>query len=76
MTNGILLLKERIHNLFLCYPAVLALTSFGGLCAAAQTQCMLDGTGLPFLPYIIEKLAAALAASLLAILYLLFLYPS
>ena len=76
MPNGILLLKERIHNLFLCYPAVLALTSFGGLCAAAQTQCMLDGTGLPFLPYIIEKLAAALAASLLAILYLLFLYPS
>lgn len=76
MTNGILLLKERIDNLFICYPAVLALTSFGGLCAAAQTQCMLDGTGLPLLPYIIEKLAAALAASLLAILYLLFLYPS
>ena len=76
MTNGILLLKERIDNFLLCYPAVLALTSFGGLCAAAQTQCMLDGTGLPFFPYIIEKLAAALAASLLAILYVLFLYPS
>ena len=72
MTNGILLLKENLSDSLVCYPAVIGLTSFGGFCSAAQTRCMLDGTGLKTVPYLIEKLAAALAASLLAVLYLLF----
>ena len=72
MTNGIMLLKENLPAPLICYPAVIGLTSFGGFCSAAQTRCMLDGTGLKILPYIIEKLAAALAASLLAVLCLLF----
>ena len=48
----------------------LALTSFGGWCAAAQTRAMIQGTSLPFLPYIAEKLITALATSLLVWLFL------
>lgn len=49
-------------------------TSFGGLCAAAQTKCMLTDTGLSIRPYIVEKLITTLVTSLLSILYLQFLY--
>ena len=70
VTNGIIMLNTSIDNFSLCYPAVLALTSFGGLCSVAQTQCMLQGTGIKMLPYIAEKLAAAGAASLMAAVYL------
>lgn len=72
VTNGIRMLGENISDFRIAYPAVLALTSFGGFCSIAQTQCMLEGTGLKIIPYIIEKLAAAAAASLLAVLYLKF----
>jgi len=48
----------------------MGLCTFGGLCAAAQTSGMLTGSGLRILPYIIEKLAAAVAASLLAYFYI------
>ena len=70
VTNGILILHQFSFPFILEYPAILALTSFGGLCSIAQTQCMIQKTGFPILPYIIEKLAAALAASLLALCYL------
>lgn len=76
MTNGILMLKSSVPDLHLSYPAVLGLTSFGGLCSIAQTQCMLDGTGLSILPYIAEKLAASAAASLAAFLYIFVRYVS
>ena len=70
VTNGLVLLREMhlpLHNL---YPAVLGLTSFGGFCAAAQTQCMVHKAGFPILPYLTQKLAAALTASLMGSLYL------
>lgn len=70
VTNGIVMLGNMDLPLMIRYPAILGLTSFGGLCAAAQTQCMVQNAGLPTLPYIIEKLAAALTASLLGILYI------
>ncbi len=70
VTNGLALLREMRLPLKLFYPAVLGLTSFGGFCAAAQTQCMVQKAGLPLLPYIAEKLAAALTASLLGSIYL------
>ena len=70
MTNGIRLLHRKIPDLSAGFPLILGLCSFGGLCAAAQTRCMLRGTGLKTLPYIIEKLAAAAAASLMAFLYM------
>lgn len=70
VTNGILLLSSSVSDPGLRYAAVLGLTSFGGLCSAAQTQCMLEGTGLSVIPYIIQKLTTAAAASLLSFIYL------
>ena len=70
MTNGILMICRAVPDLTVSYPLILGLTSFGGFCSAAQTRCMLKGTDLPFLPYIIQKLTAAAAASLLGVLYM------
>lgn len=70
VTNGLVLLREMHLPLRLLYPAVLGLTSFGGFCAAAQTQCMVQKAGFPLLPYLTQKLAAALTASLLGTVYL------
>lgn len=75
VTNGILLLSSSVSDPGLRYAAVLGLTSFGGLCSAAQTQCMLEGTGLPVIPYIIQKLTTAAAASLLSFIYLALFSP-
>lgn len=69
ITNGVVMLRESITDPMLYYPLIIGLTSFGGFCSAAQTDCMLRDTGIPILPYLIQKLAAALAASLLAYLY-------
>ena len=71
VTNGIVMLGSMELPFIIKYPAILALTSFGGLCAAAQTQCMIQNAKFPILPYITEKLAAALTASMLGIAYLL-----
>ncbi len=70
ITNGILMIHGSIPDLSVSYPLVLGLTSFGGICAAAQTECMVRDAGLPFLPYIAQKLTAAAAASLLGVIYL------
>lgn len=75
VTNGILLLSSSVSDPGLRYAAVLGLTSFGGLCSAAQTQCMLEGTGLSVIPYIIQKLTTAAAASLLSFIYLALFSP-
>ena len=71
ITNGVVMLRESIQELRLCYPLIMGLTSFGGFCSVAQTECMLRGTGIPILPYLAQKLAAAAAASFLAYLYIL-----
>ena len=68
MTNGILLLSQSLSHPQVLYPLLLALTSFGGWCSVAQTQ-----SGLKLSSYIIQKLTAALAVSLLTFLYLKFL---
>ena len=73
MTNGILLLSQSLSHPQVLYPLLLALTSFGGWCSVAQTQSMIAGTGLKLSSYIIQKLTAALAVSLLTFLYLKFL---
>ncbi|WP_251387156.1 transporter [Mediterraneibacter agrestimuris] len=72
VTNGIVMLAVSPLPVTLSYPLILGLTAFGGLCSVAQTQCMVQKAGLPILPYIKEKLAAALTASILGTLYLLF----
>ena len=72
MTNGILLLSQSLSQPQVLYPLLLALTSLvdGVRC---QTQSMIAGTGLKLSSYIIQKLTAALAVSLLTFLYLKFL---
>lgn len=75
VTNGILLLSSSVSDPGLRYAAVLGLTSFGGLCSAAQTKCMLERTGLSVIPYIIQKLTTSAAASLLSFIYLALFSP-
>lgn len=70
VTNGIVLIGESALPFSVQYPAILALTSFGGFCAVAQTQCMIQKTSLSILPYTLEKLATAAVTSLIALLYL------
>lgn len=70
ITTGIQILASLDTAFPIRYVAALALTSFGGLCAAAQTSCMIRGTGLPLLPYIIEKLITAVVTSFLCLIYL------
>ncbi len=74
VTNGILLIRQNISCTAAAWCAALGLTAFGGFCSAAQTQCMIQGTGLSIFPYIIQKLAAAGAASLLALLYIMIFF--
>lgn len=73
VTNGILILDGLNMRLTLSWPLIMALTSFGGLCSVVQTQCMIQDTGLKISHYVIQKLAAAGAASLLAVFYMNFL---
>lgn len=72
VTNGIALLGKSGLPFDIQYCAILALTSFGGFCAVAQTQCMIQKTSLSILPYTLEKLATAVVTSLIAFLYLHF----
>lgn len=70
VTNGIAIIGKSKVIFDLQYPAIIGLTSFGGFCAAAQTQCMIQKTNISIFPYIIEKLVTAVVASLIAFLYL------
>lgn len=72
ISNGIPLITKLSSNFTIIYPFVLGLTSFGGLCAVAQTNSMIQNTGLRILPYIIQKLITSLVTSLIAFLYVFF----
>ena len=71
--DGLITSSQSLSHPQVLYPLLLALTSFGGWCSVAQTQSMIAGTGLKLSSYIIQKLTAALAVSLLTFLYLKFL---
>lgn len=70
ITNGITLLCQSGLEKEVVYILCLSVTSFGGLCAAAQTASMIGGTGISLYSYILKKLVTALVTSLLAFLYL------
>lgn len=74
ITNGIPHILSLFINFELSYILILALTSFGGFCAIAQTSAMLTETKLSILSYTIEKLVTALVTSLLAFLYIKFIH--
>ena len=70
ITTGISLICRSCRNFPLMWLLVLSLTSFGGLCTIAQTNSMLQGSGLSIRSYIIEKLITMMVTSLLALIYL------
>ncbi len=72
ISNGIPLIIKLSSNFTVVYPFVLGLTSFGGLCAVAQTNSMIQNTELRIFPYITQKLITALVTSLIAFLYVNF----
>lgn len=69
ITNGVVMLETLPVSFGVRYALIMGLCAFGGLCAAAQTNGMLQNSGLKILPYIIEKLVTAMATSLLSYLY-------
>ena len=69
ISNGIPFITNLSSNFTIVYAYILGLTSFGGLCAVAQTNSMIQNTGLRIFPYIIQKLITAMVTSLLAFLY-------
>ena len=72
ITNGIPCILKIFTNFHTSYLLILALTSFGGICAIAQTKTMLSGTKLSMFPYVLEKLITALVTSLFVYLCNLF----
>lgn len=74
ITNGIHWISCNIQPLYITFPLILTLTSFGGLCAIAQTNSMIQDTKLSIVPYIIQKLITALVTSLLAMVYIQFIH--
>lgn len=71
ITNGITMLSGSSLSQTAIFILCLAETSFGGLCAAAQTASMIKGTDIPISVYLRKKLATALVTSLLAYAYLI-----
>lgn len=74
ISNGIPWIIKLSSNIAISYPYILALTSFGGFCAVAQTNSMIQETGLRVFPYIIQKLITAMVTSLLAFAYIQFIH--
>ena len=74
ITNGIPHILNHTSSFATSYIMILALTSFGGVCAIAQTSAMLTDTKLSILNYTTKKLVTALVTSLLAFLYIKFIH--
>ncbi len=51
ITNGIPMLCAADTSCAVRFVLTLSLTAFGGACSIAQTNCMLEGTGLSIFPY-------------------------
>lgn len=75
VTNGVRIAGEGPEPLLIRYPFVMGISAFGGFCAAAQTQSMMRRTSIRIFPYIMQKLTAGAAASLLAFLFFRFFQP-
>ena len=69
ITNGITYLNASHYRFTWVYTSIMALGAFGGLCSIAQTNSVIQGSGLSILAYTIEKLITALVTSLLAFTY-------
>lgn len=70
VTTGISMLADLSWAPEMKWILILSLTSFGGLCAAAQTYGMIRESGLRIGAYITEKLVTCAVTSLLCLFYL------
>ena len=70
ITGGVELLCDDSLSSVQQFVSVMALVSFGGWCAVAQTGSMIQETGLSVRSYTIEKLITALVTSLISFAYL------
>ena len=71
ITTGIPYILATQNRFSFYYIYIMALTSFGGLCSIAQTNSVIQGSGLSIFLYTIEKLITALVTSLLTFLYVM-----
>lgn len=69
ITNGIPLLCAADTSCAIRFVLTLSLTAFGGVCSIAQTNCMLEGTGLSIFPYFLQKLITAILCGMLSALF-------
>ena len=74
LSTGIPTIMNYNCSFPLAYILVLSLTSFGGLCAIAQTGGMIKESQIPLIPYIIQKLITAMVTSFLAYMYIYFIH--
>lgn len=74
ITGGIQMLCSQALPFSAQYILIMALTSFGGLCAVFQTQCMVQDNRFSLFFYIIEKLITALVTSLLTYCFIKFIF--
>lgn len=69
-TNGLELLRYN-DNFLNMYLSLLSVVSFGGVCAIAQTQCLLQDTDLRIIPYVITKIITAILTVIIAYLLIM-----
>ena len=70
ITAGVSMLSHAGLSFANSYVLIMALTSFGGICAIFQTQCMVQKNGFLLSRYIIEKLITAMVTSLFSYIYI------
>lgn len=73
LTNGVRMLTSQSLDFVTQYVLLMALASFGGVCAAFQTKCIIQKTGFSFSRYIKEKLITAMVTSFLSLIFI-FIY--
>lgn len=74
ITGGIQILCSQTLPFSVQYVLIMAITSFGGLCAVFQTQCMVQNNGFSLFKYITEKLITAMVTSLCAYCFIKFIF--
>ena len=68
ITTGVAMIAQAPITPHIKIILSLAATAFGGLSAAAQTNSVLQNTGLPLLPYVLMKLSGCFFALILGFL--------
>lgn len=74
ISGGIAYLSALPLSVEFTYPALLAVTSFGGLCSIAQTSSMLQDSGLSIFSYTIQKLITSTVTSFFAFIYIVLIH--